>query len=72
MKQNSIPNQQAVGTPKSSSMAEGQQGFHLHTSGFETTEPFFEVPGSQTGGYTTESSPLRSFKNVLKIMGLSF
>lgn len=50
------PTNKPLGKPKSNSVAEGQQGFHRHSSGFEPRTSL-EVPGSQTRGYTTESSP---------------
>jgi len=57
LEHDSRPDWQAVDTPKSSSVAEDWQGFHLHTLGFETNpEPFLEVLGSQT----SEPSPLGS------------
>jgi hypothetical protein len=34
-KPNNRLDQQVVGSHKSSSIVEGQQGFHVHTSGFE-------------------------------------
>lgn len=34
-KPNNRLDQQVVGSCKSSSIVEGQQGFHMHTSGFE-------------------------------------
>jgi len=52
---------QAVGQPpKSSSVAEGQQYFHLHTNGFEILNPnLFKVSRSPRQGYTTDQSSLR-------------
>jgi hypothetical protein len=34
LKHNTRPDQQAICTPKSSTVADGQHGFHLHTSGY--------------------------------------
>jgi len=35
LKRNTRPNPQAISTPKSSAVADGRHGFHLHTSGYE-------------------------------------
>jgi hypothetical protein len=35
LKHNTRPDQQAIGTPKSSTVADGPHGFHLHTSEYE-------------------------------------
>ncbi len=55
---------EAVGTTKSSSVTEGQQGFHLHTSGFEPNKLFWG-PGVSDKDYITES-PLIMFKKKKK------
>jgi hypothetical protein len=51
-KQNSTPHRQVDGNPKASLVAEGQQGFHLHTSGFEPRTSF------QVLGPLTEFTPV--------------
>jgi hypothetical protein len=42
------PTWQAIGIPKSSSLAKGWQKFHMHTTGFEP-KTFFEGPRSNNG-----------------------
>ncbi len=57
------PDPQGFGTPKSSSVAEGRQDFHLHTTGFGT-QTLFRGPGVPERGYTTKPLPLGCFHKV--------
>ncbi len=57
------PDPQVFGTPKSSSVAEGRQDFHLQTTGFGT-QTLFRGPRVPERGYTTKPSPLGCFHKV--------
>ncbi len=57
------PDPQVFGTPKSSSVAEGRQDFHLHTIGFGT-QTLFRGPRVPERDYTTKPSPLGYFHKV--------
>jgi hypothetical protein len=53
LEHNSRPNQQAIGTPNSSSVAEGRQSFHLHING-----PFARSQGFRQGLYHWAITPV--------------
>ncbi len=57
------PDPQVFGTPKSSSVAEGRQDFHLHTTGFGT-QTLFRGPRVPERGYTAKPPPLGCFHKV--------
>jgi hypothetical protein len=66
-----------IGTPKSSSVAEGLHGFHLHISGFEL-RTFSEVPNKglsipisrrEIDGYKVPSTFTTNFLHVLSLQG---
>jgi len=67
------PYRMGIGTPKSSSVAEGLHGFHLHISGFEL-RTFVEVPNKglsilisrrEIDGYKVPSAYTTNFLQVL-------
>jgi hypothetical protein len=46
-----------LGKPNSSSVAEGQQGFHLHSNGFENPEPLLRSQGPREGAIQLSHHP---------------
>ncbi len=64
------PTNKPIGNPKSSSVAKGRQGFHLHTSGFEPRTSFWGRRVPDMGYISEPDAPLAELPGF-EVLGLS-